>query len=92
MKNAPTTARDQAEAAARGDRFTITDERGAVWYLRKLRAIEEEQDAVRSATEQRLAELDSDRRRLEYTFGQQLEQWAREEAQRRRRRSAGDAG
>lgn len=50
-------------------------------------AIEAEQEAIRAATLQRLAELDSDRARLEHLFGSQLAAWAREEAARRRRRS-----
>lgn len=75
-----------AESAQR-DRFAITDERSATWYLRRLRAIEEERAAVEAATAQRLAELDTDRRRLEALFGGQLETWAREESQRRRRKT-----
>ena len=80
------SAREAAESAQR-DRFAITDERSAVWYLRKLRSIEEERTAVEAATAQRLAELDTDRRRLEALFGVQLEAWAREESQRRRRKT-----
>ena len=87
MTATPTTeARDQAENATR-PRFEITDERSAVWYLRKLRSIEEEKAAVEAATAQRLAELDTDRRRLEALFGGQLEAWAREESQHRRRKT-----
>ena len=88
MTATPTT--DEAHAAAESAlraRFEITDERSAVWYLRKLRAIEEERAAVEAATAQRLAELDTDRRRLEALFGGQLEAWAREESQRRRRKT-----
>ncbi len=70
-----------------GERFEIRDERGAAWYLRRLRAIDDERAAVTAATEQRVAELDADRRRLEHLYGDQLEAWARQEAQRRRRKT-----
>lgn len=69
------------------ERFEIKDERSAAWYLRRLAAIEQEQDAIRAATAQRLAELDSDRSRLEHLFGGQLKAWARDEATRRRRKT-----
>lgn len=69
------------------ERFAITDESSAGWYLRKLRTIEEEQEAIRAATAARLAELESDRRQLEHLFGDQLTQWARAEAERRRRKT-----
>ena len=69
------------------ERFTITDEKSATWYLRKLAAIEAEAEAIRAATAQRLAELASDRARLEHLFGSQLEAWARQEAECRRRRT-----
>lgn len=75
-----------AEKAQR-ERFEIHDEKTATWYLRKLRTIEEEKAAVEAATAQRMAELDNDRRRLEALFGDQLTAWAREEAQRRRRKT-----
>ena len=82
-----TTPTEGTDATTERPRFEITDERSAVWYLRKLRAIEDERAAVEAATAQRLAELDTDRRRLEGLFGQQLEAWARTEIERRRRKT-----
>lgn len=68
-------------------RFEITDLRGLVWYARKMRQIGEEIDALKAASAARLAELESDRRRLEHLYSAQAEAVAREEAQRRRRKT-----
>lgn len=67
--------------------FGITDEKSATWLLRKLRAIDEEQEAITAATAQRLKELQADRERLMGRFGSELEAWAREEAQKRHRKT-----
>lgn len=52
--------------------FSITDERSAVWYLRKIRQIGEEREAIKAATAQRLHELDVDQKRLEHLYSDQL--------------------
>lgn len=67
--------------------FHITDEASATWLLRKLRANQEERDAIKAATAQRLRELDSDDTSLMGRFGAELENWARGEAEKRRRKS-----
>lgn len=82
-----TTAPTEGDATTERPRFEITDEKSAVWYLRKLRGIEEEQDAIRAATAQRLAELDADQKRLEHLYSDQLTAWARTEIERRRRKT-----
>ena len=69
------------------ERFQITDEASAAWYLRKLGAIDGEIEAIRAATLQRVEELQSDRARLEGRFGAELEAWARQESEKRRRRT-----
>lgn len=72
---------------ATAERFTITDEKGAVWLLRKLRAIDEERDAIKAATAQRLAELDADEKQLKHLYGDQLKAWADGEREKRRRQT-----
>jgi len=67
--------------------FGITDEKSATWLLRKLRAIDEEQEAIKAATDQRVKELQADRERLMGRFGSELEAWAREESAKRHRKT-----
>ena len=67
--------------------FHITNESAAVWLLRKLRANQEEAGAIKSATAKRLHELESDYNGLMAHFGAELENWARGEAEARRRKT-----
>lgn len=67
--------------------FGITDEKSATWLLRKLRAIDEETEAITLATAQRVKELQADRERLMGRFGSELEAWAREESAKRHRKT-----
>jgi hypothetical protein len=69
------------------ERFTIDSESAAAWYLRKLGTIDSEIEAIKAATLQRVEELQADRAGLERRFGGELEAWAREEAERRRRKT-----
>lgn len=67
--------------------FTIDSEKAASWLLSKLRAIEDEKAAIEDATRQRLDELTADYNRLMNRFGGELENWARGEAEARRRKT-----
>lgn len=73
--------------APKATEFHITDESSACWVLRRLAAIEAEQALVTTQAKRRVEELEADRNRLMGRFGAELEAWAREEAERRRRRS-----
>ena len=75
------------ETTEKPEGFHITDESSAVWLLRKLRGLEEEQDAIKAATAQRIEELTADKNRLIGRFGAELEAWARQEAEARRRKT-----
>lgn len=77
----------QTDAAEPSERFQITDESSAAWYLRKLAGIDAEIEAIKAATLQRIEELQADRAGLERRFGGELEAWARGEAEKRRRRT-----
>ncbi|WP_395089274.1 hypothetical protein [Armatimonas sp.] len=79
------TTETAPEATSEG--FHITDESAAVWLLRKLRANQEEAGAIKSATAKRLHELESDYNGLMGRFGAELENWARGEAETRRRKT-----
>lgn len=87
MTTVPTNTLEELRATANGETFTIQDERSAVWLLRKLRAIHAEREAIKAATAQRLHELDADENRLNHLYSDQLQTWAREESQRRRRKT-----
>lgn len=67
--------------------FVIEDEKSASWLVRELRKIEDEEQAVKAATAERLEQLESDRARLMHLYGDQLRQWAEGEAKTRRRKT-----
>lgn len=67
--------------------FHITDESSAGWVLRKLAGIRAEQERIKKQAEQRQAELRADYEGLMNRFGAELEAFAREECERRRRKS-----
>jgi hypothetical protein len=67
--------------------FVIDSEQSAAWFLRKLRTITEEKDAIKAATTQRLAELDADEKSLTGRFWEQLQAWAQSESETRRRQT-----
>lgn len=67
--------------------FVIDEETKANWFLSKLAAIRAEQTRVKSQAETRVAELDADYNRINGRYGQQLESWAKMEAERRRRKT-----
>ena len=69
------------------ERFTIDSEKAASWLLSKLRAIEDEKAAIEDATRQRLDELTADYNHLMNRFSGELENWARGEAETRRRKT-----
>lgn len=63
MENTTPTPKDEAIS------FSVCDEKSATWFLRKLRIISEEKDAIKAATAQRLAELEADEARLTHLYG-----------------------
>ena len=67
--------------------FSICDEKSATWFLRKMRIISEERDAIKAATAQRLSELEADEARLTHLYGEQLKTWAQSESAARRRQT-----
>lgn len=79
-----TETKERTEAP---ERFTISDEKSATWLLRKLRMIDEEKDAIKAATAQRLKELEADEDRLTHLYGEQLRTWAQGESEARRRQT-----
>lgn len=66
---------EQIEKAER-ERFHITDEGGANWYLRLRGNIENERQRIEAQTKAMLARLDADGARLDHLFAEELEQWA----------------
>lgn len=78
---------EETTTTGKPEGFHITDESSATWLLRKLRANQEERDAIKAATTQRLKELDSDDSSLLGRFGAELENWARGEKEKRRRQT-----
>ena len=81
MENNSPTPKDEALS------FSITDEKSATWFLRKMRIITEEKDAIKAATAQRLTELEADESRLTHLYGEQLKAWATTESEARRRQT-----
>jgi hypothetical protein len=69
------------------ERFTINSQRAAEWLLRKLFHCDAEKALVLSQAAQRAKEIDADRARLLVLFGSQLEQWGKEEKERRKRQT-----
>jgi phage host-nuclease inhibitor protein Gam len=67
--------------------FCIDSEERAEWLLRKLSTIQAEKARITEQAKKRTAELDADYTRLLGRFSSDLEAWARQEAERRRRRS-----
>ena len=53
--------------------FSITDERGLTWYVRKIAAIDSEIARVQNQAKSIIAELERDRQSLEFQFGIQVE-------------------
>ena len=83
MDTINTTAPNTDKAAV----FVIDSESSANWYLRQLANIEAEKTRVKEQAAARLAELDSDAARLRFQFEPQAREWARGEANNRRRQS-----
>jgi hypothetical protein len=82
-----TTEELTTTTTAEKPRFCIDSQFTADWLLRKLANIEAEKERVKIYARTRCAELEADAARLESQFGEQLKQWATEEAERRRRKS-----
>ena len=78
---------NQTQEQAEKTEFHIDSESTATWLLTKVRQIEEEQEAIKAATAQRLSELTADRERLMGRFSAELEAWARSESEKRRRKT-----
>lgn len=79
MENNSPTPKDEALS------FCIDSEKSATWFLRKIRQLSEEKDAIKAATAQRLGELEADEARLTHLYGEQLLAWAQSESAARRR-------
>ena len=86
VTNSPKKGKTMEETIEKQD-FHIDSESSATWLLSKVRRIDEEQEAIKAATAQRLAELTTDRERLMGRFAAELEAWARQEAEARRRKT-----
>jgi phage host-nuclease inhibitor protein Gam len=82
-----TDADAPTDTASEPERFTIDSEEKANWLLSKLSAIQAEKVRITEQAKKRTAELDADYTRLLGRFSADLEAWARQEAERRRRRS-----
>jgi hypothetical protein len=67
--------------------FVIDSERAANWYIRKMVQFDQEKATIKAQAAQRITELDADKSRLEFFYKGQLEAWAHEEAERRRRKT-----
>jgi phage host-nuclease inhibitor protein Gam len=67
--------------------FVIDSETGANWYLRKMNLFDAEKAILKAQYEQRIAEIDADKKRLENLYQGQLEAWARREGETRRRKT-----
>lgn len=70
-----------------GTRFVIDSEGAADWYLGKLAGIDAEAERIKANTARRLQELTTDREALVQRFGSELTAWAKDEAERRRRKT-----
>ena len=79
--NQPTQPTDKT------DLFVIDSESRADWYLGKLASIEAEKARIKAQAETRLAELSSDAAALRFQFEAQAREWAKGEADKRRRKS-----
>jgi hypothetical protein len=80
-------ATDTTNEEQEPERFTIDTEEKANWLLSKLAGIQAEKVRITEQAKKRTAELDADYTRLLGRFSADLEAWARQEAERRRRRS-----
>jgi phage host-nuclease inhibitor protein Gam len=76
-----------SDTASEPERFTIDSEEKANWLLSKLAGIQAEKARITEQAKKRTAELDADYTRLLGRFSADLEAWARQDAERRRRRS-----
>ena len=86
--NFPTQAEVEGAApAAAAPKFTIDSESAANWLLGKLASIDAEAARIKAQAEARANELRTDRERLLSRFGSELEAFARQEAERRRRKT-----
>lgn len=80
------TGGDTTEAQDK-ERFTIDSAERADWLLKKLMHLDAEKATVEAMAAQRIEELEADRNRLLARFGGELENWARTEAETRRRQT-----
>lgn len=69
------------------EEFRIDSEERATWYLRKLANLEAEQSRIKKQAEIALKSLQSETESLKGRFHSELEQWARTEAERRKKRT-----
>ena len=65
--------------------FVIDSEDRANWYLGKLAANDAEKARIKAQAEKRIAEIDADTEGLRFRFEPQAREWARSEANNRRR-------
>jgi len=66
-----------------GEGFHITNEAGALWYLRKLANLEAERQRVKKQAERMIASLNTESEGLKRVYQGELENWAREELKRK---------
>ncbi len=83
----PTQAEVEGAAPAAAVKFTIDSESAANWLLGKLASIDAEAARIKAQAEARANELRTDREWLLSRFGSELEAFARQEAERRRRKT-----
>lgn len=81
------TQLEQPEATTDTERFAIDSAEKADWVLSKLASLDAEKTLISSMAAQRIEEIEADRNRLLGRFGAELEAWARQEAQTRRRKT-----
>lgn len=71
------------EEESEPESFCIHSEETANWYLRQIGNIEAEKERISAQHAKRLAELETDRKRLQHLYSSQLEAWSCAELARR---------
>lgn len=75
------------ETTEKPESFHIDSAERADWLLKKLMHLDAEKATITAMAAQRIEELEADKNRLMGRFSGELEAWAREEAERRRRQT-----
>lgn len=66
-----------------GEGFHITNEEGALWYLRRLANLDAERTRVKRQAERMITALESESEGLKRVYQGELENWTREELKRK---------